>query len=252
MAFHLVFYSGTVANATTALTPLTPVSDPVSFTSGNQLFLGPLSNFIGGYVLGNAAKRAQFSTPSLLSLSPYEANPIDANATPSSPVALQLNPTNPIKLVSGEPLTVSTTNDAATGATTMSAVAFLSDGAIAPVNGNIIRWRATATTPATGYAWGNATLTFSTSLAEGTYQIVGARVEAAHGIAYRFVFQNSASIRPGGLCVGSAAALDYPAFRNGMLGAYGTFTNLTPPTVDFITDGTSDTADIYLDLIKTA
>ena len=248
----MVAFSGTVATSTTSLTGINPVSDPVSYTSGSQLFLGPLSNFIGGYGLGNAFKRLQFSTPSLLSLAPYEANPIDSGTVPSSPIPLRLNPTNPIKLVSGEPLSVNVTNDASTGGTTISSIGFLSDGAVAPVTGNIIRWRATATTPSTGYAWGNATLTFSTALAEGTYQVVGARIEGAHVIAGRFVFQNNASVRPGVLAVGSAHALDYEMFRNGNMGAYGTFTNLTPPTIDFFNDGTSETAVIYLDLIKSA
>ncbi len=252
MAFHLSAFSGTVATSTTALTGINPISDPVGFTSGSQLFLGSLSNLIGGYVLGNAAKRAQITTPSLLSLAPYEVNPIESGTVPSSPIPLQLNPSNPIKLVPSEPMTVSVSNDASTGGTTMTGLVFVSDGAVAPVTGNIIRWRATATTPSAGYAWGNATLTFSTSLAEGTYQVVGARIEGAHVIAGRFVFQNSSSVRPGVLAVGSAHALDFPLFRNGNLGVYGTFTNVTPPTIDFLTDGNSETAAIYLDLIKTA
>lgn len=252
MAFHLSAFYGAVPTSTTAVTNINPVSDPVMFTSGSQLYLGTLSNLIGAYALGNTSKRSQVTTPSLLSLSPYEVNPIDSGTVPSNLIPLQLNPTNPIKLVSGEPLTFGISNDASSGNTELSGVVFLSDGAVAPVTGNIIRWRATATTSSTAGVWTNNTLTFSTSLAEGTYSVVGMRIEGAHAIAGRLVFQNSSNIRPGCIAVGSAAKLDYELFRNGNLGTWGSFTNLTPPTIDFLTDGTSETAAIYLDLIKTA
>lgn len=246
--FSLHVFSSTVGTST-ALTNVVPAADPIAAINGNFLYPQVLTSLIGTYALGSTILRAQLQSPSLIAIQPYDILPVDANTDPASPLPIHLHPTSPIKLVTDEPvqaLITSSGNNAETVAM------WLSDGPITPVTGAIIKARVTATSSATGYSWQNAALTFTNALAEGTYQLVGARFEGANLIAARFVFPGATvNVRPGIICTGTASKLEINEFRNGYLGVWGTFTNRVPPTVDFMSDGSSNSVVGVLDLIKT-
>lgn len=231
------------------LTNLPAAADPVASTSGNYLYVPLLNNLFATFGLGATLGRLQLQSPSLLAIQPYDVSPVDAAALPSSPLAIEMMQTSPFKLTTDEPLQCLVTNG---GTENDAAFVFLSDGPIAPVTGEIIRARATATSSSTGNTWQNATITMTNPLAEGTYNLVGARLEGSHLIAGRFVFPaGAATTRPGCIATNSVSKLSYEAFRDGNLGVWGTFSNRVLPTIDLWSDGTSETVTMILDLIKT-
>lgn len=240
--------SGTYGN----LTNIAPVSDPVLATSGNFLFVPVLNQLIGAYGFGAAILRGQLSTPSLLADVPYDLSPVDANTIPGTTTKLNMHIDDPITLVTNEPLQgLLTTGSNSTGTLAI----FLADGALAKVSGRILRVRATFVTSATADVWGNAAMTLTNQLAEGTYNLVGARAEGSHGKLFRFVFPGGTnSTRPGAIFSNGAGGVSMmdPIFRNGEMGVWGTFSNRVLPTIDNMTDGTSETATLIMDLIKTA
>jgi len=246
--FSLHAFSATQATST-SLTNLAVLNDPAVSFSGNFLYVPSLSNLLGAYAGGATLTRAQLQSPSLIAVSNYDVTPVNGALLPVDVPPMSLQIVSPVKLVADEALqalVVNTTNEVD------HVFVWLSDGPVAPVAGEIRHVRATFTTSATGDAWQNATITLDAALAEGSYQLVGARVEGAHGVAFRFVFPGTSnSIRPGSLFRADSDANDIPGSRNGGWGVWGAFTNRVLPSVDHITDGNTETAVLILDIIKT-
>lgn len=249
--FSLQAFASTT-NIGTSLTNMTPVSDPTLAISGNFAFIPTLNQLIGVYGLGANLLRVQLSTPSLLANVPLDVTPIDTNNLPANPSPLLMFADAPIPLVVDEPLQVLATATQS-GASDGEVFVFTADGPQAPVTGQIIRCRATVTTVGTKDSWLNAPLSLTNQLAEGNYQLVGARIEGSHVKAARFVFPGSSnSTRPGMIASQFKYSVrDDDPFRSGRLGVWGTFSNRVLPTVDTLCDGTGETATLILDLIKT-
>lgn len=248
--FHLITFASSTPGTYGNLTNVAPPSDPVAATSGNFLFVPTLNQLIGAYAVGTNVLRMQISTPSLLADVPYDVTPVDTGALPSASTPLNLHPEDPIALVTDEPMQVLVTTG---GTAKLYPLIWVADGALTKVSGRIIRARATFTTGTTLAAWNNASLTLQNQLAEGTYNLVGARVEGTHIAAARFVFPGgSNNVRPGMIASNGANGTTIPDnyFRNGNLGVWGSFSNRVLPTIDHLTDGTSETATLILDLIK--
>lgn len=248
--FSVYAYNATLASSSApTYTNLTPVSDPIVTISGNLLYVGSLTQLLGGYVMGPTASKSKLESPSLLNIAPYQIAPVDTAATPSANPVAGIRPSSPRALATTEGLQMYSSNSSSSATSNTTGLVWLADGAIAPVNGNIIVARGTFTSGTTANVWDNAAITFDTQLPAGNYQIVGARAEGAHLKAFRFVFQGQANVRPGSIAANGVAGLDMPGARNGGWGVWGTFNQYNPPSVDNITDGTSETAVLYLDLI---
>lgn len=251
--FTLHAFNASVATSSTpAYVNLTPAADPIATVSGNLLYIGSLNNLLGAFLLAPNIQRAKLESPSILNITPFMVTPIDASAVPTANQRPTLELGSPLALVTNEAIQAYAYQAASGAASDTSMGIIVSDGAIAPVSGKIVHARATATTPSTANAWGNAAITFDTVLPAGTYQLVGARVEGAHVKFFRFVFQGQSNVRPGGTAVLNSNGKDPEFMRNGAMGVWGTFDQFTPPSIDFFNDGTSETASVYLDLIKTA
>lgn len=251
--FSVHAYSATVASSTSpTYSNLTPVTDPILTISGNNFYVGALSNLIGAYMLGATADKTKIESPSILNFAPQQVTPVDGAALPTDTLLKTTHPLNPIKLVQNEGINFQTSNSSSSATFDGVGLIYLSDGALAPVTGDIRTVRATFTSGGSNDAWVNSALTFDTNLPAGSYNLVGCRVENAHGKFYRIVFQGNASVRPGGVCVSDSDAADTPNSRRGEMGSWGTFTNFNPPSIDCIDDGTGTASKVYLDIIKTA
>jgi len=244
------FYKNLALQASPTYVNLTPLPDPISTVTGNLLYVGALNNLIGALMLGQTAGKSKIETPSLLNIAPFQVVKVPQSDLPTSTMELALQPASPFKLITNEAIQAFATNTNAAATSATMALVFLSDGALAPVTGEIIHARATLTTSATADAWENAGLTFDTVLPAGNYDVVGARLEGAHAKAFRFVFVGSTNNRPGTLASLGVDGNDVKGSRDGGWGLWGSFDQFTPPTIDVITDGTSETATVYLDLIK--
>jgi len=148
--FSIHAFASSSIGTYSSLTNVAPTSDPAMAISGNFLYVPQLANLFGFYALGTNLSRVQLSTPSLLADVPYDATPIDQAAAPSTTAPMLIHQASPIKLITDEPLQCLITSS---GTGVASTFIFLSDGAIAPVSGRILRVRATVTSSSTGYSW---------------------------------------------------------------------------------------------------
>ncbi len=251
MSFSIhAFYKSLTLQATPTYTNLTPLSDPIATVNNNLLYVGALNNLIGALEIGTTAGKSKVETPSLLNIAPMQIVNIPQSDLPVVDMTQSIQSISPFKLVTNEAIQVFASNTSTANPSGTLALVFLSDGALAPITGEIIHARSSVVTSAVANSWENETISFDTVLPAGNYDVVGARLEGAHTKAFRFVFQGDTSVRPGTLAALGVNGNDVEGSRNGGWGTWGSFDQFTPPTIDIINDGTSETATLYIDLIK--
>lgn len=244
---HLLGYYESIDAAT--LAPITALSDPSLTISGDNVQVPEFaSQLMGMYALGANITRAQLQSPSLRRILNPEIIPLDVAAEPTTDFRGNLFPEMPIALEAGEQLTAHIAEDAA-GVSDNYVFVWLSDGAIAPVSGEMFTVRVTNSDTLNANKWTNGSMVFDQTLPVGTYALVGARFESANLIAFRFLFQGFAN-RPGGIGCDGVSDKVPEVQRRGGLGVWGQFDSRTPPTVDFFSS-VADSAQVgYLDLVK--
>lgn len=247
--FHLLGYTQSQDSA--VLINAAALADQSLQVNGNQIIVpNDLTNLIFMYALGPSATRAQLVSPSLRRMFNEEIFPIDLNAIATDQMLIDFLGQSPILLDPGEPLEGWMAEGAA-GASRVTILAALADASPIPVAGDIHTIRVTSTGVAVANAWTNVTLAFNDVLPSGTYALVGAAMQSANMQAFRFVFKGG-MYRPGG--IGSALISTRVAdeFRNGMMGSWGEFENLTPPSMDVLCNGADSAFAGVLDLIQIA
>lgn len=248
MTFHLAAWTQN-QNSSAGLLPVNAFADPTLPTATSFItVLGSIANLAGGFAFGATLTRAQLLSPSMRNNGwNEEIDPVQTAMTNSGPHNIADNFRNPIPLLQNEQIQAQVSSSAA--GEQDSVFAWFSDGPLLPVNGNIRSVRATSATTLVANSWSNCTLTMDQQLPAGTYALVGARFRSTGLVAFRFVFPG-AFYRPGGLGRQAATIDDDYRFRDGYLGEWGRFTNLTVPTVD-VWSTSADTAETgILDLIK--
>jgi len=244
---HVVAFQSTFGAPQTTLANLAAVPDPSVRTSGNFIYMPPLSNLVGEYKIGQTITAAQLQAPSLKKLFNYDLSTLDAAAVPSSPVPYDPHFLSPYLLQPNEALQAFATDSA--GVTADTIVVELSDGVVAPVSPvNALTISATFATTLLAGTWNNALLTFTQSLPVGTYNVIGARVECAGGYFARF-YPVGAQYRPGVTVKQSVSDKDLPVERMGGKGIWFNFNQLTPPSIDVLGAAGAVTGVVYLDLV---
>ena len=108
----------------------------------------------------------------------------------------------------------------------------------------------TASTTLTVDNWSELTdLTWTNSLPQGTYSVVGLSVYSATAIAARLIIQNQVP-RPGIVASDTFATVQSPMFSYGELGEWGRFESFVMPQVEVLAT-TADTAQtVVLQVIR--
>lgn len=252
--FTLVGWSESQAGTTTYQN-IAAVPDNHLKVVGDYVYLSALNNLIGVYACpGSEALFAYLASPSLRKLAYYDLAAIEIDVEPSALPPINLFPESPIPLEQNEGLEF-LIKSSATASVVMSAVAYLSDGAIAPVSGAISTFLATAGAAAANTVaskWSAVAITFRQTLPVGRYAVVGAKLVEDNAVAFRFI-PIGESHRPGGIASGLVNESPPVQQRNGKMGVWFEFDSVTPPSVEILshTAITAD-ADLYLDMIKIA
>ena len=249
--FTLIGYSASQDTSGT-LTTTAALADPHVRVSGNDVSIPADLPFISGvYAIGATMTRAALVSPSIRRRYPFEVFPVDASATPTDPWHFHDVSQSVIQLDVDESLNFQFAESGA-GAQRGTGLVWLSDGPISPdANGEFFTIRATGTTTLSAYAWTNCPLTFNDTLPAGTYEIVGMHAISTGAIAARLVIPQFA-YRPGVICSTSANVYSAEKFRYGNYGVFGSFSHMTPPTVDFLSSSADTSQTVYLDLRMTS
>lgn len=249
MTFHTGAFAESIDPAG-ALVPIAAVQDDSIFTSGDDMRVPTQLPFLvgaAGLISATLPIQAQLASPSLRQVANIDIEPVDLGLVFSDPADSAMHPDNPVPLMGDEALNFLVNSNPA-GAELHYGVAWLSDGPLQPVQGNIFSVRATMSVTGVANAWVNGNLTFGTDLPVGNYDVVGMRFRAAGAVCARLNFVGGAW-RPG---VPGVVAIDDTVgmpFRYGKMGVWGTFHTNTPPTVDVLAAAAAITPVVTLDLI---
>lgn len=244
----LVGFSESVP-AATIQQELAAIPDNHVNVEGDYIYVPTLSSLIAFYALGLTIRNVKISSPYISQVCQEEISPVYAAALPVVPPGPIDKTDSPIQILNSEGISAFAGNSDGANARRETVMVWLADGPISPVNGKIHTIKASGTVVGVAYGYEDVALTLNQVLPVGTYDLVGARVEAAHLIAYRFVFVGG-TWRPGGLAVASQTAPEWEKQRNGKLGVWGSFAHTQKPGLQVFGDGTGETIAVYLDLIK--
>lgn len=248
--FGLVGWSTSV-DTSGVLTNAAGLADQSVRINGNDIIVpNEIPYLVGAYAVGPSVTRAQLQSPSLRRVLNFEIAGVDANALPTPPISIPSIWNNPIKLDGQEALDALFAESGA-GASRGTILAWLADGPVQPVSGDIRSVRVTAATTLVANAWTNAALTFDQSLPAGRYQVVGGRFFSTNLQAWRCVFVGGV-FRPGTIGMQTASQDEPDMWRMGNFGVWGEFNHNTPPTIDFLANGADAAQTGVLDLVKVA
>jgi len=248
MPFTLVAFAETQAAGT--LVNVAGLADPHVRVAADDIYVPDPLPFLAAYhaLVDTLVTQARIESPTLRRLANIDVIPLDLGTEPGTPPLFVSIISNPKALEGSEGLNFKATCGQAF---TARLLAWLSDGPLAPVTGEIFTVKATGTTTLVASAWTNGAITFEQALPRGRYQVVGMRAKSAGLVAARLVFSGYAW-RPG--CIGCDAYNDIERieFRGGRMGVWGEFDHDLPPTVDYLSISADTAEEIWLDLIKIA
>jgi len=233
---------------------LAALADAHLFSQGDDLRVPVFNQLLGlfGGLGSGGAGLMRLQSPSLRDLNRLVIAPLnglaDADVEPSDPPAVMDFKRHPRILDVDEILqTIIDSNTSAAAFQWL--LLLLGDGSPTVPSGEILKVRATGSTTVTARAWSTVIVTFTDTLPIGRYQVVGLRAQGASMIAARFVFKPG-TWRPGCIASDSQTTMDVPMFRNGELGVWGEFQQVTPPDIEVLCDVADTSQEFDLDLIK--
>ncbi len=232
-------------------TVVVPVEDQHVKTTTNNFTVGELNNIVAAYCLpGAAGLQARLVSPSLRRVNPYYIAPFELVSIPSLNPTIMYHPESPVQLDVNESLEaqIDATN-ADTAVKTV--VVWLSDGSLAPVNGEIFTINAHVTVAGVLYGWQYAEITFPDSLPVADYSVVGARMRMTDLAAFRFV-PVGAFHRPGGIGSHVLNQNDPWCQRYGRMGEWFQFNTVQPPGIEVLGGAAEGSAtwELFIDVIK--
>lgn len=245
--FHLMGWSESQDSA--VLVPAAALQDQSLQVSGDQIIIpNDLTQIIFYTALGPDATRAQLVSPSLRTMYNEEILPLILTAGSSDQSLIVNKVGSPLILAAGEPMEawMAEGNAAASRVTILVAIA---DGIPRAQDGDFHTIRVSSTTAAVANVWSNITLTFNDVLPSGMYAVVGGMMQSTNMQAWRLVFKGGA-YRPGAPGIQTIGQRHNPLFRNGGLGLWGSFENLTPPSMDVLCNGADAAFAGVLDLVQ--
>ena len=248
--FTLSGWSEEVAADTTS-EKLTAIPDEHIKTEGDNIIVPELNKLIGIYGIGLTGQNAQITSPSLRRTALLDVAPIEVGASPAWPPDPILQNENYTELDVDEHVSAYMGNSDGAVARQQSVFAWLADDQAKPISGRVYTVKATSAGTVVAYAWGSCSLVMSQELPVGVYQLVGARMQSAAGIVFRFVFVGGIW-RPGMVCVAGLTDKDPDKARYGGLGVWGTFAHNKLPTIELLSSSTAGAGTLYLDLIKSS
>ena len=249
MPITLVGYYESVDPAA-AFVNLNAIPDPPVTVNGDDILVPKLNKVIAAAAVldQTVAVQARLHSPKLAEMGFDEyLSRIASGLSFGSPPEIHARSESPLELDEVEAMQFQVLSNPAAGVGHYGLV-WLSDGPVAPVQGDIRTIRCTTAISLSAGLWVNGALTFPVSLRAGTYQVVGMRITGTNLVAARLVFPGG-NWRPGAPAINAQADQDYPLFRQGRAGVWGEFAHSSPPTMDAL--GVTDTAqEIHLDVIR--
>lgn len=249
----LVAFAECLATAAT-IQLITGVPDQTHRVSGDDIYIGKWNKLVGECGMGAQISNAYLISPSLRRVSQKYIQELFLHpSTYIHNLTWNWHGESPLSLDTNEALNAYAEESSVSAAHTPIVGAWLADGPVPPVKGEIQTIHASCTGTYSQKVWNYDDLTFTPDLPVGKYQLVGARCYMVAGGLFRFVFPGQGH-RPGGLCISESHITSMPWQHNGGMGVWGEFDQILPPGIELLPQAVAGETEAYLriDLIKVA
>jgi hypothetical protein len=246
MSFHTLAYESSVASTSyTQLSAITDIypQDSSNFVLKSNMTLG------AAMAIGSILDHARLNQPSLNLVALPSIEPVVVSTTPGSNPGVCVYYPVGMPIQGNEDLEVDAANSSSSS-TAVYALLWVYDTIIPLPQGPVYTLRGTASTTLTANKWTNTgSITWSSNLTQGSYQMVGLRGISATCVAVRAVILNQFN-RPG--CPGfTAEGQEHNQFfRDRKLGCFGSFQSYSTPTFDFLATSGDTSETVYMDVVK--
>lgn len=244
-----IAFSATPGALAAQWVPIAAVPDPHIKTEGNFIYIGSFNKVIGYLALaGTLGEQVRISSPSIRAVNPYYLAPFETAVVPALDVFRSFWPNIALELEQTEGLECEQYVSAAVEV--ISHVIFLSEIPPDPVSGNIHTIRFSCEPVQTASGWEFSEIALIDVLPVGTYDIVGARLVHALGVAFRFVLVGVPH-RPGGIFSADIEVEEPRLQRHGGLGVWASFDSGLVPGIEVLFSADNVKAVLYgfMDLI---
>lgn len=248
--FHLLAgYANDVASGAVD-TQVNVVADPTVTLSSGKFMLPTPKQVLWGWVGGTSLVRAKIDTPSYQNWALPYIDPVDGDGPGGDEPALYVPEESGIIIPGQEFAAVQVSRAVAAAADVFWALA-LGDRYPTPVKRpNMFTVYATGAVVTSGEGvWASGQLTFSRSLPDGIYEIMGMHALGTNLLLARLIFPAEVQ-RPGVIAVTGASQDIYRFFRYGNFGSFGRFRNTNPPQLEVLGTGVTTTQDVMFELVK--
>lgn len=230
MRHHMIALGGATQDYSAGLVTMPVAADSLIRTSNNVIQLNDDYDVAWSFMGGAALSRVRLNSANSRIRGYPNLIPLAALSTGGdNPIVNDIR-ANPIRLFSGENVTVQATNGGSV--TTVGLIALTEpNGQYTPPPPGTRKVRFTAAPTSVAFAWSNPyNVILDDDLEAGWYDVYGLEVYEATTLGARLIFKDQVE-RPGTLA--NQTALQRPApFLMGGMGKWGTFQSITPPFID--------------------
>ena len=244
MSFHLLAYNGTAA---TTITDIAPITDNVINIVNSHFFPQNDMSLIWATGMSANVSRVRISQPSLRLITLPWIRPLIGTAVPGNHDKVADYTRSPLRIRGLEELAIDAID--ASGGDFFGLLALQDSYEAPPAGGDVYTLRGTSSTAAVDSSWTTVTVTWEDKLPDGVYSVIGLSVVGANAPAARLIFEGQ-TWRPGCIATADEENQGDDLFRWGRLGVWGRFRQTAMPQVQVLSNTTTSSWQIYLDIVK--
>lgn len=248
--WHTCAYTGSITNGLTNTT-LNALAD-------NVMRIGPQNGFVlqqdmmllTAIALPNNTTGARLNSPKFAQFGPIQVTPLMDNPKTDSGILIATWPYRAPTFRNQEEVfaTIDTGGTAAKQETLVTCYSATID----PIpGGEELTFKITSTTAAVANSWTLVTYSFTQTLPEGLYALIGSELQSTNAQAHRWTFWGQ-FYRPGFPSTSAFTVPQWAGMRDYRMGLAGQFSNVTPPQLEVLCNGTDSTHTGIIRAIKVA
>ena len=243
---HLIGFTESAAASTE--TDIDPIQDAVVRINNSHFVFGKDTSLFWAYGASADLDRARITLPSFRNVGLPWIYPLNQAALAISNPNMVDRRSSPLRIPANEEFGILATQTNA-GAQQVTFVASIGSRNPTLPSGMVYAIRGTSTTAAATRAWSQVVTTWSDTLPNGRYQIVGLEHVSANGIAARLMLENEI-MRPGALSRPLLASRLAEPCALGSQGVLGEFDQNQMPILEVLCNAADAVHTFYLGCVK--
>jgi hypothetical protein len=248
--YHTCAYTASFTNSQTNATLVALADNVFRIGSQNGFVLQENMMLLMSIVLNNNGTGARLNAPKFAQFGPIQLLPLVGGPKVTSGILIGTWPYRAPTFRNQEE--VYCTYDSGGTAAAQETVVVSFANSVDPIPpGEELTFKITSTTAAVANTWTLLTYSFSQTLPEGLYAMISSEMVSTNAQAHRWTFWNQ-FYRPGMPSTTAQANPEWGGVRDYRMGLMGQFSNVTPPNLEVLANGTDNSHTGFIRAIKVA